>query len=149
MTLYSELMISLGIQGGLLCFFTIRYFMIFSGGKLEDYSAVNESLYSCWNARGQYDAMEFVLRLRPDIHRILARSRSGYFRLGEIDQDLCLSFSTLLHETIHWWQFVGSTYGFIYSLAYPAQLFSNSNRYLLFLKEVGKYKSIKNITKRL
>jgi len=29
--------------------------------------------------------------------------------------------STLLHETVHWWQHIGSTYGFILSLNYPVQ----------------------------
>jgi hypothetical protein len=29
--------------------------------------------------------------------------------------------STYLHETVHWWQHIGSTYGFILSLNYPVQ----------------------------
>lgn len=111
--------------------------------RLRHFSTVNDSLYSCWNARGQYDALRFVLRLRPDIHRQLSKSTSGYFLSGELDDETCLSFSTLLHETIHWWQFIGSTYGFIYSLAYPSQLLASSNRYILFLGKAGKHKSIK------
>ena len=41
--------------------------------------------------------------------------------------DRAQAFSTLLHETVHWWQHVGSTYGLMLSLTYPTQLHGNYN----------------------
>jgi hypothetical protein len=35
------------------------------------------------------------------------------------------AFSTYVHETVHWWQFIGSTIGFMLSMGYPAQAHVN------------------------
>ena len=63
------------------------------------------------SALGTYNPMQFVLRLRDDIHDALDTE--------EITSERVQAFSTFLHETIHWWQHVGSNIGFITSLSYP------------------------------
>jgi hypothetical protein len=62
-----------------------------------------------------------VLRLSPLIHRTLAGLKPGITTNGEIGLDGAQAMSTYLHETIHWWQHIGSTYGFIFGLNYPVQ----------------------------
>lgn len=86
------------------------------------------------SALGTYNPMQFVLRLRDDIHQAL--------NIEEISSERVQAFSTLLHENIHWWQHVGSNIGFITSLSYPV-LAHLSHRDLSTLISNGiKYKSI-------
>jgi hypothetical protein len=100
---------------------------------------------SCWNARGLYDPLRFVLRLRPDIHREL----DSFEGVGAVTASLTFSqaqaFSTFFHETIHWWQHVGSTYGLLSSLLYPAQSHLNHKYLLRIISELGPQKSIKKL----
>lgn len=87
------------------------------------------------NSLGTYNPMQFVLRLRDDIQRALDSDENTSERVQ--------AFSTFLHETIHWWQHVGSNIGFITSLSYPV-LSHLSHRDLSTLIEKGiKYKSIR------
>src|ERR1043166_5494801 len=72
--------------------------------------------------RGLYNSMQFVLRLHPDIHAALENAPTGIVQAGEIDFNAFQAFSTYLHETIHWWQHMGSTSGLLLSLTYPAHL---------------------------
>lgn len=77
--------------------------------------------------RGLYNPTQFVLRLRPDIHRILQELEAGIYARTELRDDQVQAFSTLLHESIHWWQHVGSTFGFLASLSYPVQAHATMN----------------------
>lgn len=73
---------------------------------------------------GVYNHVIFVLRLNPKVHDILYQVEAkdtGDLTPGEIHQAL----STLFHETMHWWQFIGSTSGLIMSLSMPAQTMFN------------------------
>jgi len=70
---------------------------------------------------GSYNPMRFVLRLRKDIHTALATVEPGINLLGSNSEEQQQAFSTYLHETIHWWQYVGSNFGFISSLCFPSQ----------------------------
>jgi hypothetical protein len=100
--------------------------------------------YSCWNARGLYNPLQFVLRLRPDIHRALNAAPSGLLSASQVSEEQVLAFSTFFHENIHWWQHVGSTTGFVLSLMYPAQSHLN-HRYLKeILSELGPIKPLRN-----
>jgi hypothetical protein len=73
-------------------------------------------------AHGEYMPLAYVLRLSPLIHQKLAAlPQSGIFMSGDIGLDGAQAFSTYLHETIHWWQHIGSTYGLMCSLSYPAR----------------------------
>ena len=95
-------------------------------------------LYSNWNVRGSYHPMHYVLRLRPDVHRALDPAFSAEHSLGDRFQ----AFSTYLHETIHWWQHIGSTSGLILSLLHPAQLHYNKQRLERIIEVGGPFKSL-------
>jgi hypothetical protein len=78
-------------------------------------------------AHGLYSTNQFVLRLSPLIHQTLMRVEPGITTNGNIGLDGAQAMSTYLHETIHWWQHIGSTYGFIFGLIYPAQAHATFN----------------------
>jgi len=102
-----------------------------------------EDFYSCWNARGLYNPLQFVLRLRPDIHKILSGAPNGRVRLGQLSTEQLYAFSTYLHETIHWWQHIGSTTGLFLSLIYPAQSHINHRHLVNILDLLGPIKSLR------
>lgn len=94
------------------------------------------------SSRGVYNPMQFVLRLREDVHRELNSAPSGISPSGGLSNNQIQAFSTYLHETIHWWQHVGSNFGFISSLKYPAQAHVVHRDLNILLKEKGAFKSI-------
>ncbi|MBG8555049.1 hypothetical protein [Hymenobacter guriensis] len=65
--------------------------------------------------------MRFVLRLRPDIHAQLNILPAGIYQRSAITDAQVAAFSTLLHETVHWWQHIGSNFGLLTTLKYPSQ----------------------------
>lgn len=80
-------------------------------------------------AKGSYNTLDFVVRLRPDIHKIL-EDQGGKFSMRECESwDAAQAFSTYLHETIHWWQHVGTSAGLMLSFLQPAH--AHMNRRLL------------------
>lgn len=99
-------------------------------------------LYSCWNARGLYNPTQFVLRLRPDIQKELESIEPGIKSTGELQFKQIQAFSTYFHETIHWWQHIGSTLGLMLSLIYPAQAHINNRDLIKLIKDIGSVKSI-------
>lgn len=101
------------------------------------------------DAHGTYSTMQFVLRLSPRIHRILSSRPSGIYSSSEAGFEHAQAFSTLLHETVHWWQHIGSTYGFILSLTYPLQAHNNYAHLRRLVKEVGFKKDIRNLVNQL
>lgn len=70
---------------------------------------------------GSYNPMQFVLRLREDVHREIQGIKLGAYIATQYSQKQVQCYSTFLHETIHWWQHVGSTFGLISSFKVPAQ----------------------------
>jgi hypothetical protein len=113
-------------------------------GQITDPGDLNASL----NARGLYSPYQFVLRLSPEVHRQLAALPSGIV-YGEMDSDSVQAFSTYLHETVHWWQHIGSSAGFVRSLSYPAQAHANYKHLKHLLATVGPKKSIEKLLERL
>lgn len=99
--------------------------------------------------RGLYDTFQFVLRLSPVVHRKLADMPSGIVTSGMIDLEGIEAFSTYLHETVHWWQHVGSTYGLMLSLTYPAQAHANYDHLRNLTTSVGFKKSIRKLAETL
>lgn len=94
------------------------------------------------NAHGLYSTENFVLRLSPRVHELMdavLRGETDGLDRGEIVQ----AYSTYLHETLHWWQHVGSTTGLILSLAYPAQVLGSMKFVRSFGQRVGAVKPIK------
>jgi hypothetical protein len=105
-------------------------------------------LNACHNGRGRYSPTQFVLRLSSDVHRHLAALPVGIFR-GNLDSDTLQAFSTYLHETVHWWQHIGSTAGFIRSMSYTAQSHANFKYLRRLLEAIGPKKSIRELAVRL
>jgi len=106
---------------------------------LSDY---HEEYHGYHNALGLYDTMQFVLRLRPDVHKIIEKLPNRLVKSNELDFESFQAFSTYLHETVHWWQHIGSTSGLLLSLSYPSQMHINDSLLEDFIKETGKIKSI-------
>lgn len=103
------------------------------------------TLHSCWNARGLYDPLTFVLRLRPDIHALLEDAHDARSSGRTVSAEQIQGFSTYFHETIHWWQHVGSTYGLLSSLLYPTEAHVTHRDLKRILELRGPVKSIKQL----
>ncbi len=117
----------------------------------EDFSVLLESpkIYApdvfsaCYGSHGSYHSTQFVLRLSPVKHRLVDSLKNK--KPGErITLEEIAAYSTYIHETVHWWQFVGSTTGLIISLSYPAQTHENINSLRVLAKSTNIGKSIKS-----
>jgi hypothetical protein len=86
--------------------------------------------------------MQFTLRLRKDVQKELNSIDPGIYYSNALTINQTQAFSTYLHETIHWWQHVGSNYGLISSLKFPAQSHINHSDLKSVLNELGPFKSI-------
>jgi hypothetical protein len=98
-----------------------------------------------YEVRGSYNPMQFVVHLHPDIQQTLASVRKGVYRNGGITGDVVLAFSTSFHETIHWWQHIGSTLGLMLSLSYPAQSHVNHEHLRTIVEGIGPTKSLRTL----
>lgn len=83
--------------------------------------------------KGSYNTMQFVLRLRKDI-------RNG--RFSDFYPERIQANSTIIHEIIHWWQHIGSNFGFLFSLTYPAFLHYSFENIQEIIKEKILFKSL-------
>ncbi|MGO8059938.1 hypothetical protein ACC716_17275 [Rhizobium johnstonii] len=93
-------------------------------------------------AHGVYNTRQFVLRLSPRVHELVDALSSGDF--SEYDPaEIVQAYSTYIHETVHWWQHVGSASGLIYSLCYPAQFSSSLEHLRIAISAIGPWKSLK------
>jgi len=101
------------------------------------------------NAHGNYNTYQFTLRLSPKIYRELGSYSPGIKTSGELGFEFAQAMSTFLHETIHWWQHIGSTYGFILSLNYPMQSHCTYNDLNKLAEEDGFRKSVVEQAKAL
>lgn len=99
--------------------------------------------------RGLYNTFQFVLRLSQPVHERLAKLPNGIATSSQVGFDDLEAFSTYLHETIHWWQHVGSTYGLILSMTYPAEAHANYDILKRLSGQVGFKKSIRKLTEKL
>jgi hypothetical protein len=93
-------------------------------------------------AHGLYNPMQFVVRLSDAIHAQLEDVPVG-LAIRSVTGRQALAHSTYFHERIHWWQHVGSTYGFVMSLSYPAQTHVNYARLRTLLSSIGPVKSLR------
>ncbi len=98
---------------------------------------------ACLDQHGTYTTEHFVLRLSPRVHELVDAVSNGVYASGELDGETVQAYSTYLHETIHWWQHIGSTSGLVLSLTYPAQAHRNVEHLETVLKHVGSKKSLK------
>jgi hypothetical protein len=104
------------------------------------------TLNSCLNAHGMYETMRFVLRLSPRNHELMAMIEENEFQPEKISKDAIQAYSTYIHETVHWWQHVGSTSGLLFSLSYLAQSHSNMEALRDVLATLGAKKPLKKYT---
>jgi len=98
-------------------------------------------LRACLNSHGLYNSVQFVLRLSPEVHRKIDAIPQGIMD-GALDFDSLQAYSTYLHETIHWWQHIGSTTGLLLSLSYPGQTHANYTQLKKLVSVIGPKKSI-------
>lgn len=85
--------------------------------------ALDGDLNACLNALGTYSTERFVLRLSPRIHELLEdlTADPNPVDVASVGVERVEAYSTYLHETIHWWQHIGSTAGLVFSLGYLSQ----------------------------
>jgi hypothetical protein len=107
------------------------------------------TLNATLKAHGLYSSFQYVLRLSPAVHRKLAEVGGGIKTSGEVGFDGVQAFSTLLHETVHWWQHVGSTYGLMLSLTYPTQAHANYKALRELTTKAGFKKSIRQLAEHV
>lgn len=106
----------------------------------DEIPGVGMQFPATFRARGEYMPLAFVLRLSPLVHQALsAMPGNGIYTSGEVGFERAQAFSTYLHETIHWWQHIGSTYGLMSSLSYPARAHAN-HRHITRLAALGALK---------
>lgn len=101
------------------------------------------------NAHGSYETTRFVLRLSPRIHELMDRILANEFGDGPLPWEVMQAYSTYIHETIHWWQHVGSTSGLLLSLSYFSQCHSSMEALKEVLEKFGPIKSLKSWTEQV
>ncbi|MCZ7646219.1 MAG: hypothetical protein M5U26_13205 [Planctomycetota bacterium] len=104
---------------------------------------LEDDLYANATVRGSYSPIHFVVRLDPRLRAALDRVGTRVVKGGELDPETTLSFSTYFHETIHWWQHIGSTAGLMLTFAFPAQFHVNLRHLRDSLTDPGPRKSLK------
>ncbi|WP_144241822.1 hypothetical protein [Pseudomonas chlororaphis] len=99
---------------------------------------ISDSFYACLNEHGLYNSAHFVVRLSPQNHQLL--DSGAQKSAEELTWEEVQAYSTYIHETVHWWQHIGSTAGIVLSMCYPGQAHANIThlRKLADSKTVGK-----------
>ena len=103
--------------------------LLFSEEEFDYNSILNGT-----TVKGSYSTTQFVVRFRDDIRTAL-RSRESDFETIQAN-------STSIHENIHWWQHIGSNFGFLFSLAYPAFAHTSKQNLDNIISQGLTYKSI-------
>lgn len=101
---------------------------------------------ACLNAHGMYETMRFVLRLSPRNHELMEMIEANDFGPGPPPPEAIQAYSTYIHETIHWWQHVGSTSGLLFSMSYLAQVHSSIEELRDVVATFGPKKPLKGWT---
>lgn len=98
------------------------------------------------NVHGMYETMRFVLRLSPRNHELIEHITDQGMPFEDITPETIQAFSTYIHETVHWWQHVGSTSGLLFSLSYLAQCHSSLGELREVVATIGPKKPLKGYT---
>ena len=101
-----------------------------------------DELYASSRTRGLYSPSRLLVRLRRDFNELLSSDQLSV-PMAHADPEMLSAFSTYFHETIHWWQHIGSTTGLMLSFAYPAHCHVNRAHLLDVLAAVGPQKSLR------
>ncbi|WP_139976507.1 hypothetical protein [Ochrobactrum sp. CGA5] len=116
---------------------------------IGDTSESDPIFQACLNQHGMYETMRFVLRLSPVNHALIEKLDDHPIRFADLSPELIEAFSIYLHETVHWWQHVGSTSGLVLSLSYLAQSHSNLNDLKGIIATLGCKKPLKGYTDQI
>lgn len=92
--------------------------------------------------RGLYNNVFYILRLRQDVHDVLRLMASEESNDYYTEFEQLQAQSTLFHENLHWWQYIGSTSGLIMSLSLPAQVMASLSSFKEYLEIVGSKKPV-------
>lgn len=111
-----------------------------------DDQEISPTFEASLNAHGKYETMRFVLRLSPRNHELINSLESRIYSVSEISNEELQAYSTYIHETIHWWQHVGSTSGLLLSLSYLGQTHASLNELHEVIKRFGLKKPLKRWT---
>ena len=114
--------------------------------SINDSYESSPTFNACFNAHGMYETMRFVLRLSPRNHELMTMIEENAFQSENISSDALQAYSTYIHETVHWWQHVGSTSGLLFSLSYLAQCHSSMGELREVLTTLGAKKPLKGYT---
>jgi hypothetical protein len=114
--------------------------------SINDESEITSTFKSSLNVHGMYETMRFVLRLSPRNHDLMDLIQANAFGIGNAPPEAIQAYSTYIHETVHWWQHVGSTSGLLYSLSYLAQSHSSMEQLREVLTTIGPKKPLKGYT---
>lgn len=102
-----------------------------------------------FEALGSYNTLDFVVRLRPDLHHAL-ESLAGEMCMRSCESwDAAQAFSTYLHETVHWWQHAGTSAGLMLSFLQPAHSHLNRQRLDEVLAKHGAVKPLIGLAEKL
>src|SRR5262249_9786067 len=82
------------------------------------------------------------VRLNSEMYRLL-EAPEEVLMANQIEPLRLDAFSTFLHETVHWWQHIGSTTGLMLSFASPAKVHINRQHLLSLLATVVPQKSLR------
>ncbi|PDT38168.1 hypothetical protein CO671_01865 [Rhizobium sp. M10] len=96
------------------------------------------------DAHGLYNTEQFVLRLSPRNHELIDSITSKNFDRNKVSGETLQAYSTYIHETIHWWQHIGSTTGLLLSTCFPNQTHMNLSDMTEWCNITKPFKSIKN-----
>ncbi|WP_298966430.1 hypothetical protein [uncultured Roseibium sp.] len=113
---------------------------------LDDQKETGPTFRACLNAHGMYETTRFVLRLSPRNHQFMDAIEADGFDGTTVSPEAIQAYSTYIHETIHWWQHVGSTSGLLLSLSYLAQVHSNIGELRDVITKFGPKKPLKGWT---
>jgi hypothetical protein len=69
---------------------------------------------------GLFDPLTFVVRFSPEIETAFEKAGGRLSAIFWSEEEL-LSAVVFLHETIHWWQYIGTTFGFADALSIAVQ----------------------------
>lgn len=109
----------------------------------RDVASADPTFEAALDVHGKYETMRFVLSLSPKNHELLEKIETGLYRMDAMPPDAIQAYSTYLHETVHWWQHVGSTSGLLLSLSYLAQSHSSLSHLRAALEKFGPIKPLK------
>jgi hypothetical protein len=104
----------------------------------------DDALGATLEAHGLYERSRFVIHLSPEMHSRLEKLPIGIVQGGLEAEDL-YAHSVYLHEIWHWWQHIGSTFGFFSSLICPAQTQGNLKHLRELVRLFGPVKSVKQL----